>query len=112
MGESGTGGSCVLRTLCKCQAFAMYTICCLCPWLSGTSVSSALSQLQKLRLMDFRGGSVVGKPPANAGDTDLIPDPERVHMLEGRQSPSATTTEPAMKGSTPLTATRESPVQQ
>ena len=62
-------------------------------------MSSALSQLQKLRLTDFRGGPVVGKPPANAGDTDLIPDPERVHMLEGRQSPCTTTTEPAVKGS-------------
>ena len=29
----------------------------------------------------FPGGSVVKNPPANVGDMDLIPDPERSHML-------------------------------
>ena len=31
--------------------------------------------------MDFHGGSVVKNLPANAGDTGLIPDPGRFHML-------------------------------
>ena len=31
-------------------------------------------------LLGFPGGSVVKNPPANAGDTDSIPDPERSHM--------------------------------
>ena len=29
----------------------------------------------------FPGGSVVKNPPANVGDMDSIPDPERSHML-------------------------------
>ena len=32
---------------------------------------------------DFPGGSVVENPPANAGDTGLIPDLVRSHMLQG-----------------------------
>ena len=87
MGEGGTGGSCVLRLLPKCQAFATYATCHLCPWLSGASESSALSQMQQLRLRDFRAGPVVGNPPANAGDTDLIPGAGGFHMPEGQQSP-------------------------
>ena len=31
-------------------------------------------------LRNFPGGSVVKNPPANAGDTDLIPGPGRSHM--------------------------------
>ena len=31
--------------------------------------------------MDFPGGTVVKDPPANAGDTGLIPGPEGSHML-------------------------------
>ena len=30
---------------------------------------------------DFAGGTVVKNPPANAGDTGLIPGPGRSHML-------------------------------
>ena len=30
---------------------------------------------------DFPGGAVFKNPPANAGDTDLIPGPGRSHML-------------------------------
>ena len=30
---------------------------------------------------DFHGGAVVKNPPANAGDTGLIPGPGRSHML-------------------------------
>ena len=29
---------------------------------------------------DFPGGPVVKNPPANAGDTGLVPDPGRPHM--------------------------------
>ena len=32
---------------------------------------------------DFPGGPVVGKPPANAGDTGSIPGPGRFHMSQG-----------------------------
>ena len=31
--------------------------------------------------MNFPGGSVVKNPPANAGDTGLIPGPGRSYML-------------------------------
>ena len=33
--------------------------------------------------MDFPGGPMVRNLPANAGETDLIPDLERVHMPWG-----------------------------
>ena len=32
-------------------------------------------------IRDFPGGTVVKNPPANAGDTGLIPSPGRPHML-------------------------------
>ena len=32
------------------------------------------------RFWDFPGGAVVKNPPANAGDTGLIPGPGRSHM--------------------------------
>ena len=35
----------------------------------------------KLSLRDFRGGTVVENPPANAGDTGSIPGLGRSHML-------------------------------
>ena len=35
----------------------------------------------KFALKDFPGGAVVKNPPANAGDTGLIPGPGRSHML-------------------------------
>ena len=31
---------------------------------------------------DFPGGIVTKNPPANAGNTDLIPGPGRSHMLQ------------------------------
>ena len=34
----------------------------------------------KNSLRDFPGGAMVKNPPANAGDTDLIPGPGRSHM--------------------------------
>jgi len=36
----------------------------------------------KNEVRGFPGGSVVKNPPANAGDTGLIPDPGRPHMLQ------------------------------
>ena len=35
---------------------------------------------------DFPGGAVVKYPPANAGDTGLIPGPERSHMLRSNKA--------------------------
>jgi len=35
----------------------------------------------KMKHMGSPGGSVVKHLPANEGDTGLIPDPERSHML-------------------------------
>ena len=35
---------------------------------------------------DFPGGLVIKNPPANAGDTDSIPDPGRPHMPRGNQA--------------------------
>ena len=34
----------------------------------------------KDHMLGFPGGSVVKNPPANAGETGLIPDPKRSHM--------------------------------
>ena len=38
---------------------------------------------EKLQNWNFPGGAVVKNPPANAGDTGLIPGPGRSHMLQG-----------------------------
>ena len=35
-----------------------------------------------LKISDLPGGSVVKKPPADAGDTGLVPDLGRFHMLQ------------------------------
>ena len=35
----------------------------------------------KMMTRDFPGGAVVKNPPANAGDTGLIPGPGSSHML-------------------------------
>ena len=45
--------------------------------------------------MDFPGGPVVKNPPANAGDTGLIPGPGRFRTHQATM-PRATTTEPAL----------------
>ena len=42
----------------------------------------------------FPGGSVVKNPPANAGDTGLIPSLGRTHMLQSNGAPQLT--EPAV----------------
>ena len=42
---------------------------------------SEVSQEEKDR--SFAGGSVVKNPPPDTGDTGLIPDPGRFHMLQG-----------------------------
>ena len=34
-------------------------------------------------IQDFPGGLLMQNPPANAGDMDLIPSPERFHMPQG-----------------------------
>ena len=41
---------------------------------------SEISHTQKDKYWDFPGGAVVGNPPASAGDTGSIPDPEGSHM--------------------------------
>ena len=43
----------------------------------------------------FPGGSVVKNPPANAGDTSLLPDLGRSHMLQSN-SACATAIEPML----------------
>ena len=35
----------------------------------------------RMTFWDFPGGSLVKNPPANAGDTGLIPGPGRSHIL-------------------------------
>ena len=42
---------------------------------------SRLKQLKTDVSRDFPGGTVVKNPPANAGDTGLIPEPGGSHML-------------------------------
>ena len=39
-----------------------------------------LSKVSQKEKGDFPGGTVVKNPPANAGDTGLIPGPGRSHM--------------------------------
>ena len=41
---------------------------------------SILTQKKKKMKTSFAGGSVVKKPPSNAEDTGLIPDPGRSHI--------------------------------
>ena len=40
-------------------------------------------EYQEQRTLEFPGGPVVKNPPANAGDTDLIPSLGRFHMPWG-----------------------------
>ena len=42
------------------------------------------------------GGTVVQNPPANAGDTSLIPAPGRSHMPQNNYHLCATTTKPIL----------------
>ena len=37
-------------------------------------------------MTDFPGGPVVKYPPANAGDTGLVPGPGRFHMPQGNEA--------------------------
>ena len=37
-------------------------------------------------MTDFPGGPVVKNPPANAGDTGLVPSPGRFHMPRGNEA--------------------------
>ena len=46
----------------------------------GTKIPQALWHGQKTNKQDFPGGAVVKNPPANAGDTGLIPGLGRSHM--------------------------------
>jgi len=39
-------------------------------------------QARKQQNRDFPGGMVDRNPPANPGDPDSIPGPERAHMLQ------------------------------
>ena len=80
----------------------------------------------KTRQSDFPGGPVVRNPPANAGDTDLIPGlGTKMPCASEQLSPHATTTEPMLphkrshhnekpehhnKEWSPLVETRESPL--
>ena len=48
-----------------------------------SEVIYALWFLLKNKIQDFSSGPVVKNLPANAGDTDWIPDPGRFHMLWG-----------------------------
>ena len=44
------------------------------------NIFTVKESLLKRNKRDFPGGTVVRNPPANAGDTGLIPGPERSHM--------------------------------
>ena len=46
-------------------------------------------------------GSVVRSPPAEAGDTGLIPDPGGAHVLRGHQARITATAEPAPQAQRP-----------
>ena len=45
------------------------------------SQNSGIFPSSKIQFMGFPGGTVVKKPPANAGDTGSSPGPGRSHML-------------------------------
>ena len=46
----------------------------------GLSDDNNKQRIKNQRTRDFPGGAVVKNPPANAGDTGLIPGPGRSHM--------------------------------
>ena len=52
-------------------------------WYSQISTFFFLILIFKKKIQGFPGGSVVKNPPANAGDTGLIPIPGRSHMPQG-----------------------------
>ena len=56
-------------------------------------------------MKDFPGGAMDKHPPANTGDTGLIPGPGRVHMSQSNYAPYTTATEEP-----PHTTARESPI--
>ena len=49
----------------------------------GLFQSSGSEGILRRRQEDFPGGPVVKNPPADTGDTGLIPDLGRSHMLRG-----------------------------
>ena len=46
----------------------------------GTQATRYYSAIKRNETRDFPGGSADKNPPANAGDTGLIPGPGRSHM--------------------------------
>ena len=49
-------------------------------WVQENYVWMQSNSFVKKLFWDFPGGTVVKNPPANAGDTGLIPGPGRSHM--------------------------------
>ena len=72
----------------------------------------------EMEKQDLPGGPEVRNPPANAGDRGSIPGPGRFYMPQGDRAHlprllKPTCLEPMPRNKKPpLTATRESPVQQ
>ena len=50
-------------------------------WSEGKEKNAARTVRARMEAPGFAAGSVVKNPPANAGDTDLIPDSGRSHIL-------------------------------
>ena len=68
----------------------------LCTFPSSQPESPMVSVLKRC-FWGFPGGSVVKSPPANAGDSDLTPDPGRSHVSQNNSAMGqAKTTEPVL----------------
>ena len=53
---------------------------------SSDLLKTSLTCNQNSKCWDFPGGAVVKNPPANAGDTGLIPGPGRSHMPQSNEA--------------------------
>ena len=79
------------------EAFSLYPHAKNSVWArlrDSTNMEDINFSLEKAKLeteyisKDFPGGSVGKKPPANAGDVGLVPDPGRSHMPQSNWAPT------------------------
>ena len=49
---------------------------------SAEGKNCQIHDCSRVKVRDFPGGTVVGDPPANAGDMGSSPGPGRSHMLQ------------------------------
>ena len=89
--------------------FLLFTSYCISAWVSSSHPGlsqgaplprfpeSPMVSVLKICFWGFPGGSVVKSPPANAGDSDLTPDPGRSHVSQNNSAMGqAKTIEPVL----------------